>query len=66
MFSTVVFAFLSALYVRGLDDALRLVREHEVALSLLDDPGCSGEVVGVGRVIGVVVRQDQVRMSDGL
>ena len=46
--------------VIGLNDALRLVGQHEVALGLLHDPCRRREVVRVGRVIGVVVRHREV------
>jgi hypothetical protein len=43
-----------------LNDALRLVREHEVTLGFLNNPRRGGEGVGVGRVIRVVVRHREV------
>ena len=46
---------------RRLDDALRAIAEHVIALGLLHDPCRVRERVGVARVVGMVVRQREVR-----
>ena len=61
LFRIFVFGVAQRRVRRRLDDALRAVREHVVALGLLHDPGRVRELVGVARVVRVKVRQREVR-----
>ena len=51
------FAVLQRNVLGALRNRRTLFRKHRVALRLLDQPGGSGKIIGIGGVIGMIMRQ---------